>query len=1123
MIRGGRTTTAPGARRAPERWLAAALRVAEQRDAAAVQAVVVAETARLLGARVVLLTTEAPAGRTLAAARLPRGDDAGVLLRLVSPWIDEAARTRSARLRHGPEGADTRAQRSCLVAPLTVGAEVLGVLYADVDGASGRFDDAHCVLLVGLARHAAAALARLRDRPAQASTVNGREATSKALTAQRDARAEKLGIVNRIQQGMAAELNLLARGDPEGASARDAAPAGDIGLRWSDHGLGLAHYRLHHEPGKFFLEPVRRQDDGALVRALEPATGPRRARTKAELAAWRIDDSAQSPATRSIVVAPIRGRQGLLGSVAMEDARPAAFGDAEVDLVGSVAASMATALENARLFEETERLRKETEQRNAELAVINSIQQGLVAQLDLHAIVDLVGDKLREVFATGDLAIAWIDEDTWVATPAYVYEHGERLADVAPFDARRNPVNLRIVRDRVAIAVNTRAEDGERPVSGTAQPMSYMRAPLIAGGRVVGVVVVESFEREHAFGPSEIRLLQTIVGEMGVALENARLFDETQRLLREKEEHARDLAESLDYQTAISEVLRVISQSPTDVTPVFEAILGCATRLFGSAVAAIYRYDGRLVSLAATRNWPTEALALAHSLYPAPPDQAQLAGRTILLASVQSLDDALTDASYNHAFAAAGSWRRVMGAPMLRDGVPVGAILVGWPDPGRTPVRQIELIKTFADQAVIAIENVRLLNETKEALERQTATAEVLRVISASVTETQPVFDVIAERAVRLTGAICGWVFRFDGEQIHIASAHGVNQRGLEAARKAFPMPPGTGSATARAVRDGIVVNIGDVATVTDADYTDPKRCGARGLPCGSQRADAARRRNRRCDLGDEDRRGCLRRARGRPSRDVRQPGRDRDREREAVQRNAGSARAADRHRRDPEGDRQLAERRPAGVRGNREQLEPAHRGPVDCRLPDRGRHLAPEGVHSDQRGIRRMLQAAFPLPLTAYPAGEQIRPGASQMADVEVDWAAQPNQVAMARKRGFRSALWSPLMRDGVAIGMISVTRVETGAFEPHHVELLKTFSDQAVIAIENVRLFNETKEALEQQTATAEILRVISGSATDATAGLRRDRQELPAPVLGKAVAMAMPRGEMIELVAYGATYGR
>ena len=92
-----------------------------------------------------------------------------------------------------------------------------------------------------------------------------------------------------------------------------------------------------------------------------------------------------------------------------------------------------------------------------------------------------------------------------------------------------------------------------------------MTAKIVAGDRVVGVVVVESFEREYAFGPDEIRLLQTIVGEMGVALENARLFDETQRLLRETEQQARDLTESLDYQTAISDVLRVISQSPTDV------------------------------------------------------------------------------------------------------------------------------------------------------------------------------------------------------------------------------------------------------------------------------------------------------------------------------------------------------------------------------------------------------------------------------------------------------------------------------------------------------------------------------------------------------------------------------
>ena len=112
MTRGGRTTTAPGARRAPERWLAAALRLAEQRTAKALHRVIVAEVARLLGARAVLLTTEAPAGRLLAGARVARGEDAGALLGLVAPWLDEAGRSRSAQLRHGPEGAPVRAQRS---------------------------------------------------------------------------------------------------------------------------------------------------------------------------------------------------------------------------------------------------------------------------------------------------------------------------------------------------------------------------------------------------------------------------------------------------------------------------------------------------------------------------------------------------------------------------------------------------------------------------------------------------------------------------------------------------------------------------------------------------------------------------------------------------------------------------------------------------------------------------------------------------------------------------------------------------------------------------------------------------------------------------------------------------
>ena len=156
------------------------------------------------------------------------------------------------------------------------------------------------------------------------------------------------------------------------------------------------------------------------------------------------------------------------------------------------------------------------------------------------------------------------------------------------------------------------------------------------------------------------------------------------------------------------------------------------------------------------------------------PSPSQVSGRAILAKAVVHMEDALADPDYDHAFAHAGGWRRMLGVPMLREGSPIGVIVAGWAETGPIPKAQEELLRTFADQAVIAIENVRLFNETKEALERQTATSEVLQVISESPTDVQPVFDIIAERAARLTGAESGMVYRFDGEWIHLASSYGI-------------------------------------------------------------------------------------------------------------------------------------------------------------------------------------------------------------------------------------------------------------------------------------------------------------------------------------------------------------
>ncbi|MEO8312565.1 MAG: GAF domain-containing protein, partial [Caldimonas sp.] len=691
-----------------------------------------------------------------------------------------------------------------------------------------------------------------------------------------------------------------------------------------------------------------------------------------------------------------------------------------------------------------------------------------------------VGDKLREVLRLESIGIRWYDHDTRTVHFLYEIEHGKRvtMASVRPSQARWDEVTS----ERAVVVRNTAAEVAAAGVApGTECSLSTLTVKIVAHDRVVGVVLVESFEREYAFGESDIRLLQTIVASMGVALENARLFDETQRLLRETEQQARDLTESLAYQTAISDVLRVISQSPTDVAPVFEAILGCATRLFGSAVAAIYRYDGRVVSLAATRNWPEDALAMAGAIYPAPPERAQLAGQAILAAAVQSVDDALTDPQYNHAFAAAGSWRRVMGAPMLKDGVPMGAILVGWPDAGRTPTRQIELIKTFADQAVIAIENVRLLNETKEALERQTATAEVLRVISASVTETQPVFDVIAERAVRLTGAICGWVFRFDGEQIHIASAYGANQRGLDAARHAFPMRPGPGSVTARAVRDGIAVNIGDAIADTDAGYMT---------------RDVAELAGYRAVLSVPMRRD--REIVGAISVTRAEAGAFGAHEVDLLETFASQAVIAIENARLFNETKEALERQTATAEILRViSSSPTDVQPVFDAIAERARVLCGARLGATTRfdgGLLHLvgyqgaspeaeatMRAAFPMKLGrgSIHARAILTKAPAQIADVRLD--AEYELKSAAHQGGWRSSIAVPMLLHGDVIGAVAVAREEPGLFPDKLISLLQTFADQAVIAIQNARLFNETQEALQQQKASAEVLAVISSSVAD------------------------------------------
>ncbi len=206
---------------------------------------------------------------------------------------------------------------------------------------------------------------------------------------------------------------------------------------------------------------------------------------------------------------------------------------------------MGVALENARLFDETQRLLKETEQRNAELAVISQHPAGHgSAELNFQAIVDLVGDKLREVFATGDIGIWWWDAERRQGHASYVFEHGVRQHH-EPYQVKPGEVWERLFDGRETLHVNNRAESialGMHALEGTDQSISALCMPIIGGDRVLGSVVIEDYARENAFGPDAVRLLSTVAAAMGTALENARLFVETQRLLKETEQRNAELA-----------------------------------------------------------------------------------------------------------------------------------------------------------------------------------------------------------------------------------------------------------------------------------------------------------------------------------------------------------------------------------------------------------------------------------------------------------------------------------------------------------------------------------------------------------------------------------------------------
>src|SRR5262245_37700963 len=220
------------------------------------------------------------------------------------------------------------------------------------------------------------------------------------------------------------------------------------------------------------------------------------------------------------------------------------------------------------------------------------------------------------------------------------------------------------------------------------------------------------------------------------------------------EARTRELAEAREQQTATGEILRIISGSRTDVQPVFDTIVRNFASLCDSTFGAIYTFDGELVHFAGAYGFSPEQLNEVKVKYPVQvDDRSVLSSRAIRAKAPVHIQDTMSDPHYDRQHATLMRSRRMLAVPMLREGVPLGAIVASWSEAGATPKKHEDLLKIFAAQAVIAIENTRLLNELRESLQQQTATADVLKVISGSPGELEPVFKAMLENAVRICEA----------------------------------------------------------------------------------------------------------------------------------------------------------------------------------------------------------------------------------------------------------------------------------------------------------------------------------------------------------------------------------
>ncbi|HEV2009453.1 MAG TPA: GAF domain-containing protein [Candidatus Limnocylindria bacterium] len=712
-------------------------------------------------------------------------------------------------------------------------------------------------------------------------------------------------------------------------------------------------------------------------------------------------------------------------------------------------------------------LREALEQQTATSDILKVIA---TSPTDVQPVLDAIAQNAARVCGASDAHVYRVDGDVLRQAAHFGPIPGLEPDESLPLN--RESVIGRCIVDRLAIHTRDAATDldpTEYPISVQLQRRwghrTALSMPLLRDGVAIGGIAIRRTE-VRPFTPKQIELLQTFAAQAVIAIENVRLFNETKG--------------SLERQTAISEILRVISRSPTEIQPVLDAIAENAARYCQAEDATVMLPDGPLLR-AVAHFGPVPLRPSGRTSRGLPIDGTSLNGRAFMEGRVLHTPDILAEADqYPRGAAAmrAVGGRAGLTAPLLREGSAIGTISLRRREPRAFTEKQIDLLRTFADQAVIAIENVRLFNETKEALERQTAIASILRAISQSPTDVQPVLDAIAASAAKFCAAEDATIALVREARFYVAAHEGeISVSGVH------EVPVDRRSVVGRSIVEQRTIQVQDLLAEQE-EYPVGRELAQR---LGHRTTLAAPLLREGVALGAV----LLRRTEVRPFTehqvDLVRAFADQaviaienvrlfNETKEALERQTATAdvlRVISRSTFD------LAPVLEALIE-TAARLSNARSGVIFGLEGDNYRSIAAYGLTAELRATQLDLVSSVATG-TSIAARTARALGPVQVADALADPAASPKWLELTRAQGTRTILGVPLLRDGVAIGVLSLRRTEVKPFNDREIALVQSFADQAVIAIENVRLFNETKEALEQQTAIGEILRVISSSPTD------------------------------------------